>query len=186
MERGRRLVFVLLAAVLFFLMFHSGHGVPSKEAPVAFLSSPSLPVVVKVTGDVQAPGIYRFPHGATVAAVINLTMPYSKNAVSDPVTLATVLNCGDLLRVRSMGRQYTEITIAAMKARERMILGIPLDPDRMNSDDWDALPGIGPVMAKKLIDDRQEYGVFGSLENLQRVPGIGKSKIERLGPYFKH
>lgn len=186
MERGRRLVFVLLAAVLLLLLFHSGHGVPSKEAPVAFLPSPSLPVVVKVAGDVQAPGIYRLPHGSTVASVINLTGLYSKNAVHDPVTLANVLKSGDLLRVRSMGRQHIEITIDAMNAKERMILGIPLDPDLMNSDDWNALPGIGPVTAKKIIDDRQKYGVFGGLENLQRVPGIGKSKIERLRPYFKY
>jgi competence protein ComEA len=186
MERGRRLVFLLLAAVLLFFLFHSGHGVPSKEVPVAFLPSPSPPVAVEVAGDVQAPGIYRLPHGSTVASVINLTTPYSENAVSDPVTLAAVLKSGDLLRVRSMGRQHIEITIDAMKAKERMILGIPLDPDHMSSDDWDALPGIGPVIAKKIIDDRQKYGGFGGLDNLQRVPGIGKSKIERLRPYFKY
>ena len=186
MERGRRLVFLLLAAVLLFFLFHSGHGAPSKETPVAFLTSSSMPVVIRVAGDVQAPGIYRLPHGVTVAAVINLTTPYSKNAVSDPVTLAAVLKSGDLLRVRSMGGQHIEITINAMKAKERMILGIPLNPDLMNADDWDVLPGIGPVMSKKIIDDSQKYGEFGSLENLQRVPGIGKSKIERLRPYFKY
>lgn len=185
MERCRRLVFVLLAAVLLIPMFRQGHGAPSREEHVAFFRSPSLPVVVRVTGDVQAPGVYRLPAGATVATVMNMTLPFLVDDVSDPLMLAVSLKSGAVVRVTTTGRQRIEITIDAMKAKERMILGIPLHPDLMDAEDWDALPGIGPVMAKKIVEARQKYGEFGSVENLQRVPGVGKNKVDRLRPYFQ-
>jgi competence ComEA-like helix-hairpin-helix protein len=42
------------------------------------------------------------------------------------------------------------------------------------------LPGIGPVLARAIVDDRRRRGRFGSLEDLERVPGIGAITVERL------
>ncbi|HEX9024650.1 MAG TPA: helix-hairpin-helix domain-containing protein [Geobacteraceae bacterium] len=71
-----------------------------------------------------------------------------------------------------------------MKAKERMVLGIPLDPDLMDLADWDSLPGIGPVLAKSIVDDRHNNGAFGSVEALRRVPGIGEKRLKELKKYF--
>lgn len=65
-----------------------------------------------------------------------------------------------------------------------MLLGIPLVPDQMDFADWDALPGIGPELAKTIMDNRQENGDFGSFGALQRVPGIGEKKLKKLKRYF--
>ena len=64
------------------------------------------------------------------------------------------------------------------------MLGIPLLPDQMDAEDWDSLPGIGPKLAKKIVDDRQENGDYCSLEAVQRVPGMGEKKIKSLKKYF--
>ena len=47
----------------------------------------------------------------------------------------------------------------------------------------DSLPGIGPVIAARIVGDRNQHGPFGSLEGLQRVKGIGPAMAERLSPY---
>lgn len=47
----------------------------------------------------------------------------------------------------------------------------------------ESLPGIGPVLAARVVADRNQNGPFGSLEGLQRVKGIGPAMAERLAPY---
>lgn len=45
------------------------------------------------------------------------------------------------------------------------------------------LPGLGPQLAQRIVEDRQANGPFASLEALDRVPGIGPSIVERITPY---
>ncbi len=66
---------------------------------------------------------------------------------------------------------------------------IPHWPDMridLNSADeaqLDLLPGIGPSLARRIIDNRSRVGLFDSIDNLQRVSGIGPRTIEQLQPY---
>jgi competence protein ComEA len=46
----------------------------------------------------------------------------------------------------------------------------------------DALPGIGPVTAQKILDYRAEHGAFSSVDELDAVPGIGPARMEQLRP----
>ena len=45
------------------------------------------------------------------------------------------------------------------------------------------LPGVGERLAQRIVADREEHGPFASLNELERVPGMGAATIERLGPY---
>ena len=44
----------------------------------------------------------------------------------------------------------------------------------------DALPGVGPVTAQKILDWRQGHGPFRSVDDLDAIPGIGPARIEQL------
>ena len=48
------------------------------------------------------------------------------------------------------------------------------------AQDFENLPGIGPVMAQRIVDYRNEHGPFKSVEELTKVKGIGESKLEEL------
>lgn len=57
----------------------------------------------------------------------------------------------------------------------------------VNLADWyefSNLPGIGEKLAKRIVQDRENNGRFNSVEELMRVPGIGKKKFEALKPYL--
>jgi competence protein ComEA len=47
-------------------------------------------------------------------------------------------------------------------------------------EDLEALPGVGPVTAQKILDYRQEHGPFGSVDELDAVPGIGPAHMAQL------
>jgi competence protein ComEA len=58
----------------------------------------------------------------------------------------------------------------------------PIDLDRADSAALDALPGIGPALAGRILADRAKCGPFGSLRELERVRGIGPALSKRLAP----
>jgi len=65
---------------------------------------------------------------------------------------------------------------AAPKRSHRGLLNL----NRATEQDFDALPGIGPQLAERIIEYRQSVGTFHSLEELRAVKGIGKKKFERI------
>lgn len=59
----------------------------------------------------------------------------------------------------------------------------PVDVDRAGAAELDALPRIGPVLAARIVADRDSLGPFGSLDGLQRVRGIGPAMAASLAPH---
>lgn len=60
----------------------------------------------------------------------------------------------------------------------------PVDINRDSADDLRRLPGIGPVLAERVIRHRQEHGKFDSIRDIQNVKGIGAKKFAQLEPYI--
>ena len=56
----------------------------------------------------------------------------------------------------------------------------PLDLNTATLEQLDALPGIGPTTAQKILDYRQAHGPFHAVADLDAVPGIGQGRIEQL------
>lgn len=59
----------------------------------------------------------------------------------------------------------------------------PVDVDLATPEELDRLPGIGPALAARIVEDRERNGPFGSLAGLDRVKGIGPALAERLRPH---
>lgn len=58
----------------------------------------------------------------------------------------------------------------------------------INSADWpefEPLPGVGERLARRIVESRATEGPFRSVEDLQRVRGMGEKTIERLRPYLR-
>jgi len=82
---------------------------------------------------------------------------------------------GELVRCDGRGRE--------LPARLALLLGVRVDLNRASADELEALPGIGPVLAQRLVAARAERGGrFRSLDELAEVPGIGPRMVQRLAP----
>ena len=61
----------------------------------------------------------------------------------------------------------------------------PLDINKASADELMALPGIGPAMAQRIVEFREEHGPFRRVEDLLKVKGIGEKSFEKLRPSVK-
>jgi hypothetical protein len=66
----------------------------------------------------------------------------------------------------------------------RWALGLPLRLNEAGAADLRLLPGVGPVRARDIVEDRARRGPFPSASALGRVPGIGPKTVQRLRPFL--
>jgi competence protein ComEA len=185
-ELKTRLVMLLIATVICAaLVYHPGRDADREVVSAAFLRYSTGTNIIRLEGDVPSPGIYRVPENATLKAVINLTAPSMSDKVEEKELMGRVIKCGDIIDLTARDKQHIVIKIYKMTTKERILLGIPLHPDEMEMADWESLPGIGPALAKEIMDYRQNNGDFGDFVSLSRVPGLGEKKIRALKKYFQ-
>jgi competence protein ComEA len=175
------LVLLILAGRL---LLRPGASASVRVTPVAPTStvasapaSAGKPVVVDVVGAVRSPGLYRLTEGARVADALARAGGTTPKAQLELVNLAAPISDGEQIVVPRRGAP------APAAAGTGSANGVPSGPVHLNTatlEQLDALPGVGPVTAQKILDYRQEHGAFGSVDELDAIPGIGQARLEQL------
>ena len=186
---SRRRALLAGAALLAVLLFGSrvlSHGgsaapPPSTLPPPVFSTTTTTParVVVDVVGAVRRPGLYRLAQGARVADAVARAGGSTRKADLSLVNLAALVSDGEQVVVPRRGAGVA----AGAAAGAAGASGIPTGPVHLNSatvEQLDALPGVGPVTAQKILDYRQEHGAFSSVDELDAIPGIGPKRLADL------
>jgi competence ComEA-like helix-hairpin-helix protein len=75
------------------------------------------------------------------------------------------------------------MTVEPFSGRLRMRLGLRLDVNRASLSDLQALPRIGAVLAKRIVDERNHRGSFQSIMELKEVKGIGRATLKKITPF---
>jgi competence protein ComEA len=132
---------------------------------------------VDVVGAVRRPGLYRLRDGARVADAVSRAGGPTRRAELELVNLAARISDGEQIVVPRRGAGGAVGNVAAGSAG-----GGPVHLNSATLEQLDALPGIGPVTAQKILDYRQEHGAFGSVDELDGVPGIGPARLANLRP----
>jgi competence protein ComEA len=133
---------------------------------------------VHISGAVIREGVYRLNRGDRLIDLIQLSGAAS-NADLDSVNLAEVLTDGQKVLIpKKTIKIATEngISTASGPNKASKIININTADEKA----MDSLPGIGPVMAKRIVDYRSENGRFSSVEELKEVPGISEKKFGNL------
>ena len=154
-------------------------------SPLA-LGSPGpgrAPLVVDVQGAVARPGIVELPAGARVADAIVAAGGYGPRVAADRVgqvlNLAAVVKDGDKVVVPSRDDPAAAPTTAAGSGGAGGGASGPIDLNRATIAELDALPGIGPVTAAKIVAARDEQA-FGSVEDLRTRKILGAATFDKV------
>jgi competence protein ComEA len=81
---------------------------------------------------------------------------------------------------RATGSECNDLRPVSLSARTALLLGRPVDVNRADAQDLEALPGIGPGLARRIVAARERDGPFAGLPDLRRVKGLGASRIRAL------
>ncbi|MFF5715646.1 helix-hairpin-helix domain-containing protein [Streptomyces buecherae] len=160
-------------------------------------------VVVDVAGKVRAPGVRRLPAGSRVADAIKAAGGAKPGARLGELNRARVLVDGEQIAVgvrpgagsapasgaSSVGGNGVPNTGASglstgsgVGAATGGTAGVPVSLSTATAEQLDGLPGVGPVLARHILDYRDQHGGFDSVEELREVTGIGDKRFADLRP----
>ena len=149
-------------------------GSPAASPPVGVAADSSATVVVSVVGSVSRPGLVTLPEGARVADAVAAAGGLLPDADPASVNLAAVVADGQQVVVGLPGAPGAAGTTGGATGSG------PVDLNTATATDLDALPGIGPVLAQRIVEHRERNGPFRTVEQLDDVPGIGPATYTEL------
>jgi competence protein ComEA len=152
----------------------TGSFVPVRPSGRARVAAAAPRVVVDVVGAVRRPGLYRLAPGTRVADAVAAAGGLAPRAERVGVNLAAPVSDGQQVVVPARG------AAAAAGAAGGAPSSGPVSLSAATPEQLDALPGIGPSTAAKIVAFRQEHGAFHSVEELDAVPGIGPGRLAEL------
>jgi competence protein ComEA len=175
---------LLALAVLIFassgVLFLLGASEEIVAAEVTEIEMPEtvMLLVVDVAGAVLNPGVYSLPMNSRVIDAINAAGNVLKGADVSDINLARLLKDGEQVYVYAASRGSSSSRSTARSAPPRNTG--PIAINRASAKELEALDGIGPVLAGRIIAYRNANGPFVTLEALLEVSGIGPAKFAQF------
>ena len=162
---------VLLLSVFIVIRGNTQSSAAPEIVPVT-LAEPEI--FVDVTGAVNKPGVYTLTGKSRVIDAIKAAGDSAPGADLSTINLARILNDGEQIYVDSL-----VMNSSGQRVSKKTPSG-PININRATARQLDALDGIGPVIAARIVEYRKINGSFLSVDDLQKVSGIGAAKFAQI------
>ncbi len=143
-------------------------------AAAEVVDAPASRALVHVAGEVRRPGVYRVGAGARAIEAIRRAGGPTRRADLSALNLAAPLQDGQQVLIPARGRGGGAGAGGAQGSAG------PISLSSATEQDLDALDGIGPTLAARIVEWRRTHGGFASVDQLLDVPGIGPARLEAL------
>ncbi|MCO5224542.1 MAG: ComEA family DNA-binding protein [Thermomicrobiales bacterium] len=139
-----------------------------REPQITFLATPHAEIAVEMRGAIATPGVIYLPPGARMIDAINASGGLTVEADRPLINLSTRVNDGQVVVIPTMpsgdSRSETLININTASVTELT-----------------QLPGIGDVLANRIVEYRELNGPYQRIEDLLNITGISTSLLEEIG-----
>lgn len=151
---------------------------PAGSPTASLRPSPTQPayVVVDVTGPVRSPGLFTLPAGSRIADAVAAAGGLKKGRTQ--LNLARVLQDGEQI---DLGATEAVPAPSSAAASANQVSG-KLNLNTATSAQLEELPRVGPVLAAKIIEFRDQHSGFRTVDQLREVSGIGEATFAQLAP----
>jgi competence protein ComEA len=142
-------------------------GVPATAGPAA-----ATPILVHVLGAVAEPGIYTLTEGERIVDAVAAAGGFTAEADESALNLARAVGDGEQIHVPAVGEEVPEPNPGAP--------GGLVNLNTADAAELETLPGLGPELAARIVDWREQHGRFSSVDDLLNVTGIGAKTVSGL------
>ncbi|KYO64745.1 ComEA family DNA-binding protein [Thermovenabulum gondwanense] len=180
----REKILVLIILVLVFLLVFFFKNMAGQEE-VAFklegaenLKDPEImekEIFVYITGAVKNPGVYKLRDGDRVKDLVEIAGGLDENADLLSVNLAKKLTDEEKIHIPRVDESGSEKSVKDGR----------ININTADETELDKLPGIGPSLAKRIIDYRNTHGPFKKIDEIKNVAGIGDKKFQDIKDLIK-
>lgn len=176
---GLAIVGLVAAIAVVYALFQA---LDERSAPPIVIedAAATLPVVVEVRGEIEAPGVYELAPGARLQDAIAAASGLTKDADLSTVNLARRLRDGELVVI--LARPDPGSTPMVPVGGDEDTTGedpqVTININTATADELEALPGVGDVTAARIIAYREENGPFRTVDDLIHVQGISDRIID--------
>lgn len=158
-----------------------GRGAPPAHADAggAEAGTPeSVPLFVHVTGEVREPGVVELIDGARVLDAIDAAGGATPTALLNEMNLARMVSDGERIVVPNAETLESIIELELTEHPAGGAADGSVNINAATAEQLEMLPRIGPALAQRIVEWREQYGPFASVEQLLEVDGIGSKTFE--------
>jgi competence protein ComEA len=142
------------------------------DPPTSGSSGDDSMITVHVAGLVSRPGLVELPEGSRVADAVAAAGGLLPGARAEAINLAAALSDGQQIVVPEADGDRPATSAGTPDGKVHL--------NQATASELDSLPGVGPVIAERIVSYREENGPFETIEDLLDVPGIGEAKLADL------
>ena len=147
-------------------------------------------IIVHIAGAVKKSGIVKLQEGSRIEDAIKLAGGLSDDADITNINLAYVIEDGTKIRIPSkkdeeIQKEQYIIPDSGIETEDKTNLSNIININKANQTELESLSGIGPSLATRIIEYREQNGNFKSIEDIKNVSGIGDNKFENIKSYIK-
>ena len=172
-KRGLLALSAFLLLISFFIVVR-GNTQPAEVEMSSPVIVQEVEIFVDVAGAVNNPGVYSLSGQSRVIDAIIAAGDSAPGADLSTINLARIVSDGEQIYVDSAS------TSKSYGSGKKNVRVGPVNLNRATKSQLDSLDGIGPVIAQRIIDYRKVNGPFLTIEDIQKVSGIGTAKFAQI------
>lgn len=168
---------LILATSSFFILRTSAPSQALTPPPLTLDVAQTSQITIDVQGAVAHPGVYTIQSGSRVIDAIKAAGGVTKAGDPSDLNQARLINDGEQIYIYvKTGTAVTKSNPVKVKPKTSAFVLV----NRATAKEFEALDGIGPVLASRIVAYRKANGPFASIDDLLKVPGIGAGTLSKF------